>query len=162
MFEQPGWCRSSRQDKVVPPPGLLCSLLAVLAQVTHQGVALVLVIRVKAVVGARGWDGIIQLLHVRNLSCFLQNKVHPACCMHARRQVDFLRSFGVARGRGAHNVDARGEEAPVVSVFGWAGRREKEARAFEIIIYMITFKSRTGKPVLRTAGWESNFIYYGW
>lgn len=52
VLEQPCWRRASRQDKVVPPPGLLHSLLASLAQISHQGVALVLVIRVEAVVGA--------------------------------------------------------------------------------------------------------------
>lgn len=88
-----------------------------LAQVSHQGVALVLVIRVKAVIGAHRRADVNQLLHFRGCSGFPQNKVHPPCSCHAGRQVDLLHSSGVARGRGAHNVDARGEEAPVVSIF---------------------------------------------
>lgn len=65
VFKQPGGGGSARQDKVIPPPGLLCSLFVVLTQISHQDVALVLVVWVKAVIGAHGWDGVVLLLHVR-------------------------------------------------------------------------------------------------
>ncbi|TNN67890.1 hypothetical protein EYF80_021859 [Liparis tanakae] len=47
------------------------------------------------------------------------HEVHPARREHVMRQMDLLHSFGEARGRGGHDVNAGGEEAPVLSVFSW-------------------------------------------
>lgn len=114
MFEQPAWRRSTWLDKVVPPPRLLHPLLPAVVQVSHQGVALVLVIRVETGVGYR-----LQVVLLLGIGSLDQDEVHPASRAHALREAHFFHSLGVSRGRGTHHVDPWGQEAEVLAIFTW-------------------------------------------
>lgn len=111
MFEQPGWRRSTGQDKVVPPPWLLHPLLTAV-DVSHQGVALVLVIRVEAVVGFH--RPVVLLLGIRNLD---QDEVNPAGPANALGKAHFLHRLDVTRSRGTHHMDPWDQEAKVLTIF---------------------------------------------
>lgn len=112
MFEQPGRRSFAWLDKVVPPPWLLHPLFTTAVHVSHQGVALVLVIRVETGVSFRR-----QVVLLLGVSSFDQDEVHPASRVHALREAYFLHSLGVTWGRGTHHVDPWGQEAEVLAIF---------------------------------------------
>ena len=117
VSEQPGRRGASGAGEVAPPPGLLLPLLYILTRVS-QGVAFKFLIGVESLVGPHGGEGVVLVL-VWLLDSSLEHKVHPARLPHSGREMNLLQDFGVAWSGGAHNMDARAEQAPVVSVFSW-------------------------------------------
>lgn len=92
--------------KIAPPPRFLLPLLSVLVLLAN-GVPLKLVVGVEVLIGPHGRDSIV-LLHIRLHHSLLQDKVHPACFLHACREVDLFHGSGVAWCRRSQDVDAGG------------------------------------------------------
>lgn len=111
VLEQPAWLVLAQRREVGPPPGLaaagrglspgpqglLVRLLGLPSEPTPPGPG-------KELLGSSPQ--------------WLENEVHAAGPLHPGRDDDFLDDLGIARGLSDDDVGPRGQESPVVTIWG--------------------------------------------
>lgn len=116
VLQKPGRRGRPHLAEIRPPPGLLAPSLLVIAPFWPT-VLLKLIERVESFVVVQLWD--VDVLQVGFQRFFVEDEVHTTDRLHLVRKFDTFHHFGVTGGHGTDDVNARGQESPVISIFSW-------------------------------------------